>query len=128
VQVTRGGGHVAFESPDGKWLYFTTKNELRTPLWRMPAGVAGGLEEQVLPFIYMRAFAPTLAGLYFLSPPDRRSISTIEFWDQGGKITPVATLPKPNTWGLTVSPDQKRLLYTQFDQNEHDLLMVSNFQ
>ncbi len=126
VQVTRGGGHVAFESPDGKWLYFTKKNELRTPLWRMPA--AGGVEEPVLPFIYMRAFAPTLAGLYYLSPPDRRSISTIEFRDPGGKITQVATLPKPNTWGLTVSPDHKRLLYTQFDQNEHDLLLVSNFQ
>ncbi len=127
VQVTRGGGHVAFETPDGKWLYFTQKNELRTPLWRKPLG-AEGPEEPVLPYIYMRAFVPTLAGLYYLSPPDRRSISTIEFRDPGGRITQIATLPKPNTWGLTISPDHKRLLYTQFDVNEHDLLMVSNFQ
>jgi Tol biopolymer transport system component len=50
IQVTRTGGFVTFESPDGKYLYYTKFNpHSSVPLFRMPAG--GGEEVQVVPGI-----------------------------------------------------------------------------
>ena len=45
VQVTRTGGFEAFESPDGKLLYYT-KGRQTPGLWSMPVG--GGEETRVL--------------------------------------------------------------------------------
>ncbi len=42
VQVTTSGGDGAYESSDGRWLYFVRENEL----WKMP--VSGGSESPVL--------------------------------------------------------------------------------
>src|SRR6478736_4833703 len=44
VQITNQGGYVAFESPDGKFVYYTKKD---TPgIWRAPA--EGGKEIPVI--------------------------------------------------------------------------------
>jgi Tol biopolymer transport system component len=44
VQVTRNGGHLAFESADGRTLY-CTKGE-HAEIWQMP--VAGGAESKIV--------------------------------------------------------------------------------
>src|SRR5262249_30872935 len=46
VQVTHKGGFVAFESPDGRFVYYTKSEEGTEGLWRMPT--EGGEETQVL--------------------------------------------------------------------------------
>ena len=60
VQVTRNGGLLGQESPDGRYLYFM-KPLPGAPgygeavgLWRTP--VEGGEETQVLATVYKRAF------------------------------------------------------------------------
>ena len=45
VQVSKHGGYVAFESLDGKFVYFS-KDLLLTTLWRVPVG--GGEEIEVV--------------------------------------------------------------------------------
>jgi len=58
-----------------------------------------------------------------VAPPE------IEFLDfRTKKISRVARLEKPSFFGLTVSPDGKSLVYSQSDRNEHDILVVKNFQ
>ena len=53
VQVTRNGGGTAFESLDGKYLYYT-KGDFLGALWKRP--VSGGVESQVLQSVKDRAF------------------------------------------------------------------------
>ena len=48
VQVTHGGGLLASESTDGKWLYFSGEGA-DSSLRKMP--VSGGEEAEVLPSI-----------------------------------------------------------------------------
>jgi len=45
VQVTKRGGYVAFESLDGKFVYFS-KDLWQTSIWRIPA--SGGEETNIV--------------------------------------------------------------------------------
>jgi hypothetical protein len=63
VPVPRNGGLVAFESPDGKWLYYIRPDDSPS-LWKMAAG--GGEEAQIVPPVQARTFAVTAAGIYFM--------------------------------------------------------------
>ncbi len=66
VPVTRNGGGTAFESPDGKSIYYT-KGDFSGSLWKMP--VSGGEESQVLPSVVNRAlsFSSTRGSISFRS-------------------------------------------------------------
>src|SRR5262249_35422045 len=54
VQVTRLGGYNAFESKDGKTIYYTKSQSNVAPLWRVPA--EGGEERQVIDSVALHAF------------------------------------------------------------------------
>jgi Tol biopolymer transport system component len=126
VQVTRNGGQVAFESADGRWLYYTRSGSSPS-LWRMP--VAGGVEAQVVPAVYMRSFAIAEQGIYFVPPPKPDGHSSIEFlsFTSGARKT-VVPLTRPTSLGLAVSPDNPFLIYTQLDQAGSDLVLIENFR
>jgi Tol biopolymer transport system component len=127
TQVTTQGGFECFESLDGQFLYYT-KRSYGSTLWRRP--VAGG--EETLAFnsdrvIYTRNWALTNQGVYFAS-----SDSVIEFFNFAtGRAAPVATTEKRlarGVPGLSVSPDGRRLLYTQIEQQGSDLMLMENFR
>jgi len=40
----------------------------------------------------------------------------------------LATIPKTAQWGFSVSPDERRILYTQLDRQGSDLMRVENFR
>src|SRR5207302_7175840 len=69
VQVTRNGGLLGQESPDGRYLYFMKPLGGAGPggfegslgLWRTP--VEGGDETQVLETVYNRAFEVRAEGI-----------------------------------------------------------------
>ncbi len=126
MQVTRNGGYVPFESPDGKALYYTKSGE-SGPLFRLP--LEGGTESQVLESVYWRAFAVTVKGVYFIAAPDARGVALLNFFEfDTGETRPIAALDKPLYIGLAVSPDGKTILYTQWDQSGRDLMLVENFR
>jgi Tol biopolymer transport system component/predicted Ser/Thr protein kinase len=126
VQVTKNGGQTAFESADGKWLYYT-KADPSSSLWKMP--VAEGVETQVGPEVYWRSFAITQQGIYFEPPPKPDGRSSIEFlgFASGARKT-VVPLTLPTSHGLAVSPDNRFLIYTQLEQAGSDLLLIENFR
>jgi hypothetical protein len=39
----------------------------------------------------------------------------------------VAKIDRPLTWGLSVSPDERYLLYAELDQSGTDLMMIEGF-
>ncbi len=71
IQVTRNGGQTAFESPDGKSIYYT-KEFPSSGLWKMP--LSGGEESQVLPSVVGHDFSLVKEGIYFIPGPPLRSL------------------------------------------------------
>jgi hypothetical protein len=125
VQVTRSGGHMAFESPDGKYLYYNKSSQ--PGLFRMPA--QGGEETQILQELPSTAggiwasFGVTSKGIYFL-----RDRKTIQFFETAtGKISTLAALDK-SALELCVSPDDAYVVWSQLDRLSTDLMLVEGFR
>ena len=125
-QVTRNGGGTAFESPDGKSIYYT-KGDPST-VWKMP--VSGGEESQVLPSVAGNAFCLVKGGIYFIPEPGTDGKSSIKFLSFAtGKVKMVAPISRPaSSEGLSVSPDGRFILYTLIGETGTDLMLVENFR
>ena len=129
VQITQHGGFTAFESYDGKTLFYTKRDG--EGIWSIPLG--GGPETRV-------TAAPRLGdwgywtvsetGLYLLDD-DAGPRPTIEFYNfKTRKLTPVLQLEHSNfPWspGLDVSRDGRTMLFVQYNP-QTALAMVENFQ
>ncbi|HUK74027.1 MAG TPA: hypothetical protein VLV47_00970, partial [Candidatus Bathyarchaeia archaeon] len=129
VQVTKSGGEEAFESTDGKYVYWA---KLDLPgIWRVP--VAGGEETQVLGLSTESLWALTGQGICFfdLNNPAGPALKLYSFTT--GKTTLLRQLPKntsidTQSTALSVSPDGRWILYTQYDQSGSNLMLVENFE
>jgi Tol biopolymer transport system component len=125
AQVTRNGGMAAFESADGKYLYYDKNSGSGADsLYRM--SVEGGQEVEVVPHLgEYDSFGVTAKGVYFIS--DWR---TIRFLDPGsGRVSTLATLEKSAPeGGLCVSPDDRFVVWTQQDRVSSELMLVDNFR
>jgi Tol biopolymer transport system component len=118
-QITRNGGYVGFESLDGRWLYYS-RADGDSPLNRVPAD--GGEETQVLPRVYEFGFCITAKGVLFARGDG------IEYLDSNtGKISPFFQPEGQMTVGLSLSPDQRHLLFPQRESSGSDLMLVENF-
>jgi len=125
AQVTRSGGGAAFESPDGKFVYYI-KGDFTGGLWKMP--VSGGEESLVLPSVVWRDFFLANDGIYFIPGPGADGKSSIQFLNIAtGKVKTVAPVSLPFE-GLSVSPDGRFLLFSQADEVGSDLMLVENFR
>jgi len=127
IQVTHAGGFATFESPDGKYLYYTKFNpEGPTPLFRMPAG--GGEEVVVVPAVGSWEFlCVTSKGVYFV--PEEHGAKTIRFLDSAsGKVRTLATPDQPLEAGLAVSPDDAFVVWSQRDRETVNLMLVEGFR
>jgi Tol biopolymer transport system component/DNA-binding winged helix-turn-helix (wHTH) protein len=130
VQVTRNGGSEAFESRDGKYVYYS-KNE-GAGIWRIP--VNGGEETQVTDQGTMSHWALLDRGICFVNLMGKRP--AIEFFDFANRhVATVAVLPKDAVpaggWGfpaIAVSPDGRSVLYVQAERTESHIQLVENFR
>ena len=128
VQVTKGGGFAAFESLDGKMLYYA--KGLTVPgLWKVP--VEGGEEIPVIEQLDAGLWGYwdlTKDGIYFYDAKTR----AIEFFSFATrKLTKVAVPergPIRFNQGLSVSPDGRWILYAQNDIIGGDIMLVENFR
>ena len=131
-QVTSHGGFAAFESSDGKFLYYAKMTD--SGIWRMP--VNGGDETLVADVIKPGRWgywALAAEGIYFVNLDSPRN-HTIDFFNFSTKKTKtIASLTEQfNTEAadsaLAVSPDGRWILYAQLDQAESDIMLVENFR
>ena len=114
VQMTKYGGYVAFESLDGKFVYFS-KDFWQTSIWRIPAGRGG--EANVVKS--SAGFAVASRGIYFITPHSEGS-SVLQFHDFAtGKVTTVAAIHRRIQPGLSVSLDERYVLYTASRSKRH---------
>lgn len=147
--VTRNGGSVAFESADGKALYYTKDITGSGGLYSLQ--FAGGEERQVFADqVAMRGLVVVPAGVYYMTPmkqgPGRHEASglaeesryvfpsgymhryEIRFHEfSSGRSWTVAEIPEPVEQGLSVSPDRKTFLFSVISPGA-DLVAVENFR
>jgi Tol biopolymer transport system component len=124
-QLTKNGGAIAFDSVDGKLLFYSKFSE--PGLWMLH--LDGGSESQVLPSLYtIDTFAVTKAGIYFARTTADNAAS-IGFMNLSSRhIHEIARIKPPLGSGLAVSPDGSSLLYVQADQIGSDLILVDNLK
>ena len=126
VQVTKQGGREAFESADGRFVFYTKDRDL-PGLWRTP--VDGGEEVRVYNEASMGLWAVMEQGVYLLNSKVNAR-PALEFFDfRTGRTTQLATLDKEldvRVPSLTVSPDGQSILYVQIDRHESDIMLVEN--
>jgi Tol biopolymer transport system component/predicted Ser/Thr protein kinase len=125
-QVTHSGlGSEAFESPDGRELYYCRADGL----WAMP--VAGGEPRLVLPEVTAPRYALAGRSIYYWS------LNLEAIWvyrlDSGRKFEYVRFPPgSPPTLNagtnLTVSADERVILFPVVVRQESNLMLVENFR
>jgi hypothetical protein len=131
-QVTRNGGSNAFESPDGSSVY----------IWRPDSGgrvyrirKVGGEETEVLKSISWFGFALGRKGIYYFREAYRDATEG-NAWLQlqylpfdGGKPATITAVKADLLYAsVSVSPDERFILYGQDDQSGSDLMLVENFR
>ena len=128
VLVTNKGGWAPRESPDGKFIYGAGGSADGSTLLRTP--VQGGEAEQVLDSLYWgHSYALVEDGIYFVPREDPKSGYSIQFLNNTtGKIRRIASLGKVVAPSLTVSPDRRWILYSQYEQSGGNLMLVENFR
>ena len=137
VQVTKKGGAGAFESPDGKFVFYAKSEGSPfgpAAVWRVP--VEGGEEVAVLDSprpVRADAWAVVEQGIYFIDR-ERSEALVAEgflrfFHFDTGRVTQIASLgEQPTARQVAVSPDGSWILYVQDDQPGADLMLVENFR
>jgi Tol biopolymer transport system component len=129
TQVTHSGGALMpIESPNGRTLYYAhTRPEVGISIWRMP--VEGGDAEQVTgPLSEQIGFAITADGIFFSAAPLSRNQHLIRFLNfSTGRSRAVVVTDRPIGLGLSVSPDQRFLVFGRPDQTGSDLMLIENF-
>jgi serine/threonine protein kinase/Tol biopolymer transport system component len=125
MQVAKHRGYMPFESPDGKYVYFSHDSQL----WQV--AIDGTGEQQVSGMAQLGsndAWSPSGSGIYFVG----FHANGIDFFDLNSKkVRRILVLEKPPPgWmgGLPVSPDGRWLLFTQLDEISSDLMMVENWR
>jgi Tol biopolymer transport system component len=125
IQVTTGGGLMAEESHDGRALYVARAGPTATALWRVPldAGpesrVADDLAGSSLNFVVGRK------TVYFLAAAKRPPFLSIVAIDIAtGRRATLAPFGKSPWFGMTLSPDERRLLVSAVNSVNLDLMLV----
>jgi Tol biopolymer transport system component len=121
-QITRNGGYVAFESFDGRWLFYS-RADGESPLYRVP--VDGGEETQVLPRVSQFGFCLTPKGVLFTRGDRSAGIEFLSL--ETGAVSPLFQPERQMTVGMSLSSDQRHVLFSQQESSGSDLVLVENF-
>ena len=126
-QITKNGGYEAFESADGKTLYYAKREP---GIWRL--SLAGGEETRILEQGKWGCWALLEQGICFL---DQRAQPqpTLEFFNFATSQTTrfgrlERTAASGFSLGLAVSTDGRWILYWQIDEVDNDIMLVENFR
>jgi Tol biopolymer transport system component/DNA-binding winged helix-turn-helix (wHTH) protein len=135
LQVTKSSGaREAFESFDGKFLYYA---KLDLPgIWKIP--VEGGEETRVIEQGEMGLWALTQQGICFFDlkagPTLKFYSPALKFYSFGAHQTSLLrrfsrdiVIDMDNN-AISVSTDGRWILYTQLDQLGSNLMLVENFR
>jgi Tol biopolymer transport system component len=129
TQITHESGYRPLESPDGKFLYYGRHD--RPGVWRVPVG--GGEERRLLDSVGGRNWTVTKNGIYYfdftVQPGEAKRVKFYSF--RSGKSQTVGVVePTVSTdfSGISVSADERWLLYSHIASTTSDLMLLDNFR
>jgi eukaryotic-like serine/threonine-protein kinase len=127
IQITHASGDSPQESPDGRSLYFMKGWPDAVTVWK--ASVDGGPETRVLDNVHSEGqFSVEKHGIYFFRTPDQQGRSDISLYDFAtNRITKIATVSRSVSNHIAVSPDERTIIYPEFDELGSDLMLVEKF-
>ncbi len=120
-QVTRGGGVSVLESPDGKWIYYTSSYAPAT-LMRVP--IEGGKPQAVAFNVQtIPGFAPVGNGVYFLNEAPSQRHRELRYWDaRTRRETTLRTFEAAAFRnGLSVSRKDGRVLFSLGEAEDRNI-------
>jgi len=122
------GGLFPIESRDGQTLFYC--HELpEKGVWKIPA--QGGMAERVTGPLSEEncGLAVTDKGIYYAAALDSRNRHSIQFFSfSTGRTRDVVVSDRPmGRVGLSVSPDERFVLFVQQDQSASDLMLIPDF-
>jgi Tol biopolymer transport system component len=122
TQVTTNGAYWSNISPDGKDLYYMNERGL----WRTSATRGNQIK-----VANSETFVPGKNGVYYVDRSDElRSSFHLRFWDSKTQRTrTIGLLPGPvSSWNIEISPDERTLLYSKYDRQGSELMLVDDFR
>jgi Tol biopolymer transport system component/serine/threonine protein kinase len=125
IRVTISQGSEAFESTDGKFLYYN-KGIDQPGIWRIP--IQGGEEVQVLHQGLAQGWTITSQGICFINlrSPSGAALEFFSFATR--RVSQISALPKNLSPGFAISPDGRWVLYVQEDSQDSDIMLMENFR
>lgn len=128
VQITHKSGRMPILSADGRWVYYSNTDRGLAKI-----STSGGEEVEVLApgsLVMPLTFGVTSSGIYYVAPPEPPSIAhrLLLYRFADGKTEEVARPDRGWTLQISVSPDEKWLLYSQRDSLVSEILSVDNFK
>jgi dipeptidyl aminopeptidase/acylaminoacyl peptidase len=134
VQLTNGGGLSPFESAGGDLVYYW-RGRGAARIWQVPAdgGDEMPVDDSLRPH-YWGNWSVTGTGIYFFdersmptSASNSRLKSSVKFFNFATReVTQLTALEKVG-WDLAASPDDRWMLYGQFDQRGSDIMLIDGF-
>ena len=125
VPVTQTAGAAAFESPDGRNLYYIDTTDRPSAVWRLPT--SGGVPVKVLEGVLITSFVVLDGGIFHIERLP--TVTRLQYFDFA---THRSTTVVPNLGdagvGLTASRDGRTVLYSRVDSSVDDLMLVENFR
>ena len=127
IPITKNGGLEAFESPDEKHLYYVRADEKpeNVGIWQVP--VNGGAEVRVVDQGGRGSFAVTKNGIVIIDPLAKPA-ATISFYSFASRrLERIGQLPDGSKMApskIAVSPDEKWILYVQYQEWGSDIRMI----
>jgi Tol biopolymer transport system component len=131
VQVTKQGGHLPFESPDARFVYYDKVDV--AGIWRVP--IEGGEEILILDQLKLGMWgnwAVVNEGIYFIRYDyNTNEEGAILFYDFAtGRVKEIVKLGRHHILpgGLAVSSDRRSFFYTVWEHPGADIMLVENFR
>lgn len=122
-QMTHNGGVLPMFGQDGNWLYYSAASKI----WKMPA--EGGTPVQALDtHVSNYGYTVTSKGIYASSKIDDKNYKIAFYPFSGGAPRTVLALDRQPYLFLSVSPDERYLLYTTADDPVYEMMLVENFR
>jgi Tol biopolymer transport system component len=126
VQITRDGGLAGQESVDRRWVFYTKGGGTTPSLWKTP--VRGGRHTQVIGGLSFAYHFVVSAKAIFLTTGPTLQECVLELYDPVTGTRRILHKPDRNCGiGITVSPDERQVLYALVDDERSDL-MVADFR
>jgi serine/threonine protein kinase len=122
-------GDGVFESPDGKSLYIQRGTSGNRSIWKAPVG--GGEEIKIFgqPSLTV-LWAYGKKTIYFFAQPNQQGHSNLLAYElETGEIRKILTVERLLDYqNLTLSPNERTILFAQYDDLGSDLMLVENFK